>query len=211
VSEDSWFDDDDDDKNGGEKRPTPVASTAAAAAEEEDDEVDPLDSFMAANDLTVAKESKTAGVEKVKATFLDEVEPDSIDDYMNSAQQRAGEAAAGGGGAGGGDDEGSDDGSDIEYDQDGMPCGSSSSSSSSSKDKEKKKAFELLEPVDHATKTYAPVQMNFYQNLHEDVAAMTSTEVERLATDLSLTVSGRAAPGPIQSFVHVRRKKKKRR
>lgn len=81
------------------------SSSSAAAA---DDDYDPLEAFMAGVNETVKEQKKTEGVEKQKAAFLDEDQPDVVDSYMEAKQKEAERLARG-------EDE------EVEYGSDGLP------------------------------------------------------------------------------------------
>lgn len=85
----SWFNDDDDDEPARKE----VVQSIRKTVQEENEEVDPLEAFMAQNAQVVEKEKKTMGIEKEKAVFLDEMEPDVVDTYIAKKAQEQEQAA----------------------------------------------------------------------------------------------------------------------
>mmetsp|Transcript_13743 Transcript_13743/g.32552 ORF Transcript_13743/g.32552 Transcript_13743/m.32552 type:complete len:731 (-) Transcript_13743:290-2482(-) len=174
-AERSWFDEESDDE--APKNAPRVGS----------EEVDPLDAFMNANAEVVEAESKTMGVERAKAAFLDE-------DAREEAEEVAVAMAAIEY-----DSDGvpirADSDEEVEYDSDGVPIAGSSS--------KKKAKIEALPPVDHSLEDYEAFRRDFYTP-HEAVRSRSHEATMTLERDLELTLQGRGLDQirPLQSFVH---------
>jgi len=184
ASSSSWFEEDDDEEDRD-----PALSATAAGGGGGDEEVDPLDAFMAHNSAKVEEQRATAGVDRAKAAFLDEAEPDAVDAYLEESRSRRDkqqeQAAAGKqrDGAGGGSDA-----SDSDGDFGGAGLGDGEGGDGDARGR-KKASFELLPLMDHASVAYEPFHKCFYE-ARGDVAAMGEDARRELAVELELDVAG---------------------
>lgn len=85
-------------------------------------------------------------------------------------------------------DEGSDN--EIEYDEDGNPLAPP-----------RKREIDPLPAIDHTEISYKPFEKNFYTP-HEDIAALSRSQVDDLRNTLGVRVTGPSPPKPVTSFGH---------
>lgn len=85
-------------------------------------------------------------------------------------------------------DEGSDN--EIEYDEDGNPIAPP-----------RKREIDPLPSIDHSEIEYKPFEKNFYTP-HEDISALSRSQVDELRNKLGVKVTGPSPPKPVTSFGH---------
>nr|XP_053636381.1 ATP-dependent RNA helicase DDX42-like [Cherax quadricarinatus] len=177
--EDEYFDDEDESFEGA-YQPAP-GSPGPQRKDSSDSDEDPLDAFMAGIEQEVKRtKGKGAGDKKeIKGVRDDIDEEDDEESYYRYIQENPNA---------GRQQEDSED--EIEYDEDGNPIAP-----------KKPKYIDPLPPIDHSTIEYSEFTKNFYQE-HEDIAALSPSQVHELRNKLGIKVTGFDAPKPVTSFGH---------
>ncbi|XP_042216561.1 ATP-dependent RNA helicase DDX42-like isoform X2 [Homarus americanus] len=177
--EDEYFDDEDESFEGA-YQPAP-GSPGPQRKDSSDSDEDPLDAFMAGIEQEVKRtKGKGAGEKKEMKGVRDDIdEEDDEESYYRYIQENPNA---------GRQQEDSED--EIEYDEDGNPIAP-----------KKPKYIDPLPPIEHITIEYSDFTKNFYQE-HEDIAALTPTQVHDLRVKLGIKVTGFDAPKPVTSFGH---------
>ncbi|XP_071512810.1 ATP-dependent RNA helicase DDX42 [Panulirus ornatus] len=177
--EDEYFDDEDESFDGA-YQPAP-GSPGPQRKDTSDSDEDPLDAFMAGIEQEV-KRTKVKGAndkKEMKGVRDDIDEEDDEESYYRYIQENPNA---------GKQQEDSED--EIEYDEDGNPIAP-----------KKPKYIDPLPPIEHSTIEYSDFTKNFYQE-HEDIAALTPSQVQDLRVKLGIKVTGFDAPKPVTSFGH---------
>lgn len=182
-TEEEYFEDEEEQSTQKlEYIPAP-GSPSYQGGNQSDDEEDPLDAFMAGIEKQVKKEQgvKVTNKEKEKDKGLrfDIDEEDNEESYYRYMEENP---------LAGVKDEESD--AEIEYDEDGNPI-----------PPPKKKEIDPLPPIDHSTIKYEDFEKNFYQ-VHEEIAKLTSEQVNELRRTFNIKVTGPSPPSPVSSFAH---------
>lgn len=179
ANEDEYFDLEDEEENL-EYQPAPGSPGADGNKKDDSDSDDPLDAFMA----DIEKEVYEQVDEKVKPKekkqekeIRDDIEQEDVQEsffrYMEE-NPNAGVIH--------------DEDDEVEYDDEGNPI-------------IKNKMIDPLPPIDHSEISYEPLEKNFYTE-HQEVAALSETQVIDLRKKLDIRVSGFSAPKPVCSFAH---------
>ncbi|XP_055912203.1 ATP-dependent RNA helicase DDX42 [Eupeodes corollae] len=189
-TEDEYFDDDEDQTPELAYIPAPGSPGAVskqAAASESEEEDDPLDQFMAGIEQQVQKEKVRAQKAEIavassmeaKGIRTDIDDEDDEESYYRYMEENPMAGVR-------------DDTSDVEidYDEDGNPIAPP-----------KNRNIDPLPQIYHSEIEYEKFEKNFYAP-HEDIAALSDSQVADLRRTLGVKVTGPEPPKPVTSFGH---------
>lgn len=176
-----YFDDDEEASTAPNLDYIPAPGSPSAKEASDSEEEDPLDAFMDGLNKHLEKEKKSDVPNKAKAKGVrgDIDDEDDEESYYRHMEENPTAGLI---------DEGSDN--EIEYDEDGNPIAPA-----------RRRDIDPLPPIDHSEIKYEPFEKNFYTQ-HEDIAALSRSQVEDLRKKLGVKVTGPSPPKPVTSFGH---------
>lgn len=198
-TEEEYFEQDEEDGRGGQLAYIPAPGSPSWDEQQHrqkqnssDSEEDPLDAYMAdiqkklekdkpassKNSKMPEKESKSK--DELKGVRDDIENEDDEESYYRYIEENPNAGA---------DKDDSD--VELEYDEDGNPIAPV-----------KSKYIDPLPPIDHSTIEYKEFTKNFYVE-HEEIAALSEAEVDKLRATLGVKVTGAIPPKPVTSFGHL--------
>ncbi|XP_077515636.1 ATP-dependent RNA helicase DDX42 [Amblyomma americanum] len=199
-TEEEYFEQDEDDGRGGQLAYIPAPGSPTWDEQQQhkeqassESEEDPLDAYMADIEKKLEKDKKpsfsknskmpekeTKSKEELKGVRDDIENEDDEESYYRYIEENPNAGA---------DKDDSD--IELEYDEDGNPIAPV-----------KSKYIDPLPPIDHSTIEYKKFTKNFYVE-HEEIAALSASEVDELRAKLGVKVTGACPPKPVTSFGHL--------
>lgn len=179
-----YFDDDEEATIAPSLEYIPAPGSPGANNDSDSDDEDPLDAFMDGLNKHLEKEKKCEVAPilakvKTKGVRGDIDDEDDEESYYRYMEENPNAGLI---------DEGSDN--EIEYDEDGNPIAPA-----------RRRDIDPLPAIDHSEIEYEPFEKNFYTT-HDEIAALSRSQVEDLRKKLGVKVTGPSPPKPVSSFGH---------
>lgn len=180
-SEEEYFEDDEEEEPANKMAYQPAPGSPGEKEDSSDSE-DALDAFMAGIEKEIKETPEVEELEAKKKSergVRDDIDKeDEMEEYLRYMEENPMAGVV------------PDEEDDVQYDSDGNPIPA-----------EHSKIIEPLPPIDHSDIDYEPFERNFYEE-HEEIKALTASQVDELRQSLGIRVSGLDPPKPISSFAH---------